>query len=99
MVKPGEGVGVARALLSRVIGAATESGAYGLGFIATRRHPQWRALLAAGLLPVMGERLGASRLGAGDNAFGVRVNGPGVDPSSVLDIDGWYLSGADQDWL
>jgi GNAT superfamily N-acetyltransferase len=99
MVKPSETAGVARALLSHVIGAATESGAYGLGFIATRRHPQWRALLAAGLLPVMGERLRASRLGAGENAFGVRVNGPGVDPRSVLDIDSWYLSGADQDWL
>jgi GNAT superfamily N-acetyltransferase len=99
MVKPSERAGVARTLLSRVVQAATDSGAYGLGCIATRRHPQWRALLAAGLLPVIGGRLRASRLGVGDNAFGVRINGHGVDASSVLEIDGWYLSGADQDWL
>jgi GNAT superfamily N-acetyltransferase len=99
MVKPSESAGVARTLLSRVIEAATDSGAYGLGCIATRRHPQRRAMLSVGLLPTMGGRLRTRSLDVGENAFGVRVNGPGADPSSLLDIDGWYLSGADQDWL
>jgi GNAT superfamily N-acetyltransferase len=99
MVKPEEKIGVARALLCDVIEAATESGAYGLGCVATRGHPQRRALLGAGLLPVLGKRLRASPLGAGENAFGVRINGRGVEPSALLDVDEWYLSGADQDWL
>jgi GNAT superfamily N-acetyltransferase len=99
MVAPGEKLGVTRALLSRVIELATESGAYGLGFIATPRHPQSKAMLAAGLLPAMRTRRPASPIDEDTSSFGVRVNGPAVVPSRVLHIDDWYLSSADQDWL
>jgi GNAT superfamily N-acetyltransferase len=98
MVAPGEKPGVTRALLVRVVELATDSGAYGLGFIATRRHPRRKAMIAAGLLPpIRMPPLPPVDEHAG--SFGVRVNGPAVTSSRVLHIDDWYLSSADQDWL
>jgi GNAT superfamily N-acetyltransferase len=99
MVAPEEKLGVSRTLLARAVELASGSGAYGLGFIATPRHPQRRAMIASGLLPTI--PLPARRLPIepGTSSFGARVNGPGVIPSKMLHIDDWYLSGADQDWL
>jgi GNAT superfamily N-acetyltransferase len=99
IVNPSEGLGVTRALLARVVELATASGAYGLGFVATPRHPQYKALLAAGLVPVISVRRPPSPIDQPIGSFGVRVNSPGVAPSRVLHIDDWFLSGADQDWL
>jgi hypothetical protein len=99
MVAPGEKLGVTRTLLSRVIQLATESGAYGLGFIATPSHPQWKAMLAAGLLPAIRTHLSLSPIDERTSSFGVRVNSSAVAPSQVLHINDWYLSSADQDWL
>jgi len=99
MVAPGEKLGVTRTLLSRVIQLATESGAYGLGFIATPRHPQWKAMLAAGLLPAIQAHLPVSPIDERTSSFGVRVNSSAVTPSQILHINDWYLSSADQDWL
>jgi GNAT superfamily N-acetyltransferase len=99
MVTPGEKLGVTRTLLSRVIELVTASGAYGLGFVATPRHPQWKAMIAAGLLPVISTRPQPSPIDERIGSFGVRVNSPAVAPSRVLHIDDWFLSSADQDWL
>jgi GNAT superfamily N-acetyltransferase len=99
IVSPSEGAGVTRALLARVVELANGLGAYGIGFVATPRHPQWRQLVAAGLIPQL--RLPPSRSPIDEpmSSFGVRVIGPGVAPSRVLHIDDWYLSSADQDWI
>jgi hypothetical protein len=98
MVLPGEPVGVARTLLREVTERATRDGAVGLACIATRRHPQYRALLSAGLVPEPRLSPRPSPLDAAVSSFGVRINGPGVTPARLLHIDDWYLSGADQDW-
>lgn len=97
MVSPREKLAVTRTLLARVIELATDSGAYGLGFVATPRHPQHKAMIAGGLLPAWSSSLPPVDERAG--SFGVRVNGRAVDPSKVLHIEDWYLSSADQDWL
>jgi len=99
MVVPGEKLGVTRTLLSHVIELATESGAYGLGFIATPRHPQWKAMLAAGFLPISRIPFQPSSINERTSSFGVRINSSTVTPSQVLHIDDWHLSSADQDWL
>jgi len=99
MVATGEKPGVARTLLSHIVELATESGAYGLGFIATPRHPQWKTMLAAGLLPINRMPFQPSSINEYTSSFGVRVNSPAVIPSRVLHVNNWYLSSADQDWL
>ena len=99
MIAPSEKAAVARTLLAHVIERATALGAFGLGFIATRRHPQYRQLIAAGLIPNLRLAAEPSPIDKPINSFGARVNGPGVTPSRLLHIDDWYLSTADQDWL
>jgi GNAT superfamily N-acetyltransferase len=99
MIAPGQPLSVTRTLLAHVIENATTSGAFGLGFVATRCHPQWKAMLAAGLLPTVRLSRHLSSMDGPPVSFGVRVNGPGVMPNQVLHIDDWHLSSADQDWL
>jgi GNAT superfamily N-acetyltransferase len=99
LIAPAEGPGVLRALLARIVELANDLGAYGLGFVATPRHPQYRGLLAAGMLPALHLPPSRSPIDEPMSSFGVRVNGPGVAPSRVLHIDDWFLSSADQDWI
>lgn len=99
MVSPSEGAGVTRALIGRAVALANGLGAFGMGFVATPRHPQWRQLLAVGLIPQLRLPPARSPIDEPTGSFGVRVIGPGVAPSRVLHIDDWYLSSADQDWI
>jgi GNAT superfamily N-acetyltransferase len=99
LVAPAEGRGVLRALLARIVELANDLGAYGLGFVATPRHPQYRRLLAAGMIPALRLPPSPSPIDEPMSSFGVRINGPGVAPSRVLHIDDWFLSSADQDWI
>ena len=99
IVSPSAGAGVTRALIARAVALANGQGAYGIGLVATPRHPQYRRLLAAGLIPQLRRGPSRSPIDEPTSSFGVRVIGPGVAPSRVLHIDDWYLSSADQDWI
>jgi hypothetical protein len=61
--------------------------------IVSPRHPHRRSFLRAGFLPV------PRRLKAG-YSFGVCVlDSSRVIPDTVLDIENWYISGADLDYI
>ena len=91
LVRPEDRAG-ARLLLAHAVGAAVSEGAAGIVAIATRRHPHRRAFISAGMLPLPGRARTSF-------SFGVRVNGPGAARERLLQIDDWYLSGADLDYL
>lgn len=99
IVAPGENVQATRTLLARVIDIASQTGAFVLRFVATPRHPQWKTLVASGLLPAVPTTIQLSPIDTPVSSFGVRVNNSRVAASRVLHIDDWYLSGADLDWI
>jgi GNAT superfamily N-acetyltransferase len=89
MAAPGDR-GAARALVAKAALGARAQGAGAMWAIATRRHPQRRALLAAGFAPLPDSLTKTF-------SFGVRVFGD--EREELRHVDDWYLSGADLDYV